>query len=64
MVLVAATQWPPTDYPPMYPYARISDRLEVLEVTLWDPRQPRGAVLTMLAKVKPSGDGGTIGASD
>jgi hypothetical protein len=55
--MVAVTQWPATDFPPMYPYERIRDRMEILEVSLWDRRASRGAVLTMLAKVVRTGGG-------
>jgi len=50
--MMAATQWPQSDYPGMYPYARIKQRLEVIEVKLWDGHAERGDVLTMLARVR------------
>lgn len=54
--MAAVEQWPPTDYPPMYPYAKIKDRLEVIEVRLWEQGATRGTVLTMLGRVRPPDD--------
>lgn len=50
--MMAATQWPQSDYPGMYPFARIKQRLEVIEVKLWDEHANHGDVLTMLARVR------------
>lgn len=49
--MMAGTVWPPSDFPSMYPHERIKDRLEVIEVSLWDRTASSGTVLTMLAKV-------------
>jgi len=54
--MMAATQWPGHDFPPMYPYERIKDRLEVVEVSMWDKTATKGVVLTMLGKVRFDGD--------
>ena len=54
--MMAATQWPRRDFPPMYPYERIKDRLEVVEVSMWDKTATKGVVLTMLGKVRFDGD--------
>lgn len=50
--MAALSQWPPTGYPPMYPYQLIEDDIEVLQVTLWEPNQARGSVLAMLARYR------------
>jgi hypothetical protein len=56
--MMAATQWPEMDYPAMYPYERIKDQLEVVEVSLWDRTATTGTVLTMLGRVRFDGEGG------
>lgn len=49
--MLAATQSPDLDYPAMYPYYRIKDRMDVIEVKLWNEQATEGDVLTMLARV-------------
>ena len=49
--MMSVTQWPPADYPNMYPYHRIKHRLQVIEVTLWEEGVEAGNVLAMLGKV-------------
>ena len=56
--MVAAVAWPNNAFPPMYPYERIKDRLEVVEVSLWDRTATAGTVLTMLGRVRFDEDGG------
>ena len=56
--MMAATQWPDSEYPPMYPHARIKDQLEVVEVSLWDRTATTGTVLTMLGRVRFDEDRG------
>lgn len=55
--MMAGSVWPPSDFPSMYPYERIKDRLEVIEVSLWDRTATSGTVLTMLARVGEPGGG-------
>ncbi len=55
--MMAASQWPQMDYPAMYPYERIKDQLEVVEVSLWDRTATTGTVLTMLGRVRFDKDG-------
>ena len=50
--MMSASQWPKMDYPAMYPYERIKDQLEVVEVSLWDRTATTGTVLTMLGRVR------------
>jgi|GEM_PF-3108384 hypothetical protein len=52
--MLAATQAPGSDYPAMYPYHRIKERMDVIEVKLWDQDALEGDVLTMLARVRSS----------
>ncbi len=54
--MMAATQWPGHEFPPMYPYERIKDRFEVVEVSMWDKTATKGTVLTMLGRVRFDGD--------
>jgi hypothetical protein len=54
--MMAAAQWPSQGYPPMYPYERIKDRLEVVEVSMWDRNATKGDVLTMLGRVRFEAD--------
>lgn len=55
--MMAATAWPDSEYPAMYPHERIKDRLEVVEVSLWDRAATTGTVLTMLGRVRFDEDG-------
>ncbi len=54
--MVAARHGGMHGYPPMYPYQRIKDRLEVIEVKLWERGAQAGTVLTMLGRVRRSGE--------
>ncbi len=50
--MMAGSLWPPSDFPPMYPHARVKQRLEIIEVSLWDRAARRGRVLTLLGRVR------------
>jgi hypothetical protein len=55
--MLAATQWPESGYPPMYPYESIKHRLDVIEVKLWQRDAERGTVMTMLARLRTRSEG-------
>ncbi len=51
--MVAAQSSPPSGYPPMYPYHRITEHMDVLQVSYFDEHdQSDYTVLTMLAKAR------------
>ncbi len=50
--MMSGSVWPPSAFPSMYPHERIKERFDVIEVSLFDGTATRGAVLTMLGKVR------------
>lgn len=49
--MAAVEQWPPSDYPPMYPYSRVRGRIDIVDVRLWEAGATKGTVLTMLGRI-------------
>ncbi len=51
--MMAVSSTPDNGLPPMYPFRRIRDHMQVLDVRYSDPGNPASAVASMLARVLP-----------